>query len=160
MSKKLAQSSISAISIPDAVSDRVPNRGTNGRTAVTAPRRKIKSYTFELKHGVIAVAIVALFAGALWATKKSSKSSDNAMTAVNKDALLIQYSTALKEGKTCKQRLAAVKALHLLNDKRAIPDLKRARRRMRGGTLGIGAKNTNRCLRKAAKAAIKKLSQN
>ena len=35
-----------------------------------------------------------------------------------------------------------------------IPALKKARRRMRGGILGIGDSNTNNCLKKDAEAAI------
>lgn len=63
----------------------------------------------------------------------------------------------LTNGSTCADRLAAVKALHRLGDKRAVPALKRARTRMRGGFLGMGAQNTNQCLRAAADAAIREL---
>lgn len=63
----------------------------------------------------------------------------------------------LVNGNTCADRLAAVKALHRLGDKRAVPALKRARTRMRGGFLGMGGQNTNQCLRAAADAAIREL---
>ncbi len=57
-------------------------------------------------------------------------------------------------GKTCADRLAAVSTLRKLGDKRAIPALRKARFRMRGGLLGVGDENTNGCLRDAAEAAI------
>ena len=40
----------------------------------------------------------------------------------------------------------------------AVPDLKRARYRMRGGFLGVGDDNTNACLKPAAEAAIAALT--
>jgi serine/threonine-protein kinase len=63
----------------------------------------------------------------------------------------------LESGKTCADRKAAIPALVDLHDERAIPDLKRARFRMRGGVLGVGDSNTNGCLRADAEAAIKAL---
>ncbi len=66
----------------------------------------------------------------------------------------------LKEGKTCEDRRAAISDLLDLDDPAAIPDLKRARYRMRGGVLGIGDSNTNGCLRKDAEEAIQELSRN
>ena len=60
----------------------------------------------------------------------------------------------LTRGKTCEERKAAVAALRALGDPRAIPELKRARYRMRGGVLGIGQKNQNGCLKADAEAAI------
>lgn len=63
----------------------------------------------------------------------------------------------LVSGRTCADRLVAVKALRQLGDKRAVPALKRARTRMQGGFLGLGAQNANRCLRAAADAAIREL---
>jgi serine/threonine-protein kinase len=65
--------------------------------------------------------------------------------------------TELKRGKTCAQRKAAVAGLEDLGDAKAIPHLRRARYRMRGGLAGIGASNTNACLKAAAEAAIKQL---
>jgi len=60
----------------------------------------------------------------------------------------------LQNGKTCDDRRAAVVRLRNLGDPRAIAPLKKARRRMRGGILGIGDSNTNSCLKKDAEAAI------
>jgi serine/threonine-protein kinase len=63
----------------------------------------------------------------------------------------------LSNGKTCADRQKAVGRLRALGDERAIPLLKRARYRMRGGVLGIGDSNTNACLKKDAEAAIRAL---
>ncbi len=64
----------------------------------------------------------------------------------------------LTTGKDCPARRAAIPALVELGDPAAIPALKSARYRMRGGVLGIGDENTNYCLTKDADAAIKKLT--
>ena len=60
----------------------------------------------------------------------------------------------LETGATCAARKQAVATLRELGDARAIPALKKARFRMRGGVLGIGEKNSNYCLKAAAEAAI------
>jgi serine/threonine protein kinase len=73
------------------------------------------------------------------------------------ERLLKDYQEHLENAETCEERLQAVRGLRLLGDKRAIPILKKARRRMRGGVLGLGQKNTNRCLKKEAEAAIKEI---
>ena len=64
----------------------------------------------------------------------------------------------LEKGKTCEDRKAAVARLRALGDPRAIPNLKRARYRMRGGLLGVGDSNTNTCLKADAEAAMAALS--
>jgi eukaryotic-like serine/threonine-protein kinase len=63
----------------------------------------------------------------------------------------------LQNGSSCAERKQAVAPLRRLNDKRAIPPLEKARYRMRGGIAGIGAKNSNSCLRKDAEEAIQYL---
>jgi hypothetical protein len=60
----------------------------------------------------------------------------------------------LDNGATCADRKKAVAALRDLGDARAIPALKKARYRGRGGVLGLGERNTNSCLRADADAAI------
>jgi len=65
----------------------------------------------------------------------------------------------LASGKTCPARKAAIAKLVELGDTRAIPPLKAARHRMRGGLFGIGQSNTNQCLKTTAEAAIKTLNQ-
>lgn len=64
----------------------------------------------------------------------------------------------LEKGATCEERKAAVGKLRSLGDARAIPLLKRARHRMRGGVLGVGDSNTNKCLKADAEAALAELT--
>src|SRR5690606_41919560 len=63
----------------------------------------------------------------------------------------------LENGKTRADRKAAIPTLVEIGDERAIPALKKARRRMRGGVLGIGDNNTNACLKSDAETAIQAL---
>ena len=65
----------------------------------------------------------------------------------------------LQAGSNCEERRSAIPKLLDLDDERAIPALKRARYRMRGGILGIGDDNTNACLKADAEAAIKALAK-
>jgi len=64
----------------------------------------------------------------------------------------------LEKGATCEERKAAVGKLRSLGDARAIPLLKRARYRMRGGVLGVGDSNTNKCLKADAEAAMAEIT--
>lgn len=63
----------------------------------------------------------------------------------------------LQSGTSCSERKKAVARLRSLKDKRAIPPLDKARYRMRGGIAGLGAKNSNGCLRSDAEDAIRYL---
>ncbi len=108
----------------------------------------------QIRRILIAVALLCAIVIALALLPK-----DNSAIAVDTDAALAKYETQLRKGKTCKIRLQAVKHMLALGDKRAIPSLKKARYRMRGGMLGIGKENTNRCLRAEAIRAIKQLKQ-
>ena len=63
----------------------------------------------------------------------------------------------LQNSATCTDRKAAVAKLVELGDPRAIPGLKAARYRMRGGILGFNDANTNACLKADAEEAIKAL---
>jgi hypothetical protein len=63
----------------------------------------------------------------------------------------------LETGRTCAARKDAVVRLRALGDPAAIPALRRARVRERGGFLGMGARNVNACLRAEADAAIAEL---
>jgi serine/threonine-protein kinase len=76
---------------------------------------------------------------------------------VNRAQLRRRLERQLVVGKTCQERLTAVRSLRQLGDKRSIKALRKARYRMRGGIAGIGDKNTNYCLRREAEAAIKEL---
>jgi serine/threonine protein kinase len=79
---------------------------------------------------------------------------DDQQRKVRLNALLYE----LERGKDCTVRRAAIPRIVELGDPSAIPALKAARYRMRGGVLGIGDENTNWCLTKDADAAIKKLT--
>jgi hypothetical protein len=76
---------------------------------------------------------------------------------VDRDTELKAALHDLDESSTCTDRKAAIPKLVELGDPRAIPELKAARYRMRGGVLGIGESNTNACLKGDAEAAIKAL---
>ena len=80
-----------------------------------------------------------------------------ALSKADRGALVKENIEKLKTAKTCEARREAVLALRELGSKEALPALKRARRRMRGGVLGLGARNQNRCLKKDAEEAIKYL---
>ncbi len=80
-----------------------------------------------------------------------------AAATVDQDIQLKAALLDLQDGKTCTDRKAAVAKLVELGDPRAIPPLKSARYRMRGGVLGIGDSNTNGCLKLDAEKAIKAL---
>lgn len=70
---------------------------------------------------------------------------------------LISYSLDLRYLKSCEERAQAIPKLLALGDKRALPALKKARRRRAGGLLGIGASSVNGCMRDQLDRAIAKL---
>ena len=76
---------------------------------------------------------------------------------VDRDTELKAAILDLQSSATCTDRRAAIPTLVALGDPRAIPPLKSARYRMRGGVLGIGDSNSNACLKADADAAIKAL---
>ena len=63
----------------------------------------------------------------------------------------------LESGKTCADRKAAIPIIVDIGDDSAVPALRKARNRFRGGVLGIGSSNTNACLKAEAEAAIQSL---
>jgi len=63
----------------------------------------------------------------------------------------------LQNGKTCEERRATIAKLVEYRDPRVVDALKKARYRMTGGVLGIGASNSNACLTKDAVAALRTL---
>jgi hypothetical protein len=105
------------------------------------------------------------------ATKDNDKDRSTGSSIVEREPIVVPpvvpsvdrdtaYKAALHDlanGKTCPERQKAVGRLRALGDERAIPALKKARYRMRGGVLGIGDSNTNGCLKKDAEAAIRAL---
>ena len=68
------------------------------------------------------------------------------------------YLLDLRQGETCQNRKAAVANLRDLGNKKAIPALRKARYRSRGG-LGRKKVNTNACLRASAAEAIRYLQR-
>jgi hypothetical protein len=76
---------------------------------------------------------------------------------VERDTMYKAALHDLENGKTCADRKAAIPTLVQLGDPKAIPVLKKARHRMRGGVLGLGDSNTNACLKPDAEAAIQAL---
>ena len=78
-------------------------------------------------------------------------------TAEQKEARFKAALLDLEKGETCADRKAAIPTLVELGDQRAIPALRKARHRMRGGVLGIGDSNTNACLKADAETAISAL---
>lgn len=117
-------------------------------------RRKLLS----IVAGLGLLLLVGVTLSAMLGDKKAS-SGILGVSATQRDALLQRAIEQLEDGKTCKDRLQGVHALKALGDPRAISNLEQARRRMRGGLLGIGRKNANRCLTSAAKDAIEKLEK-
>jgi hypothetical protein len=68
------------------------------------------------------------------------------------------YLLDLRQGETCQHRKAAVADLRALGNKKAIPALRKARKRIRNEGGGVKRKiNTNACLSAAANAAIRHL---
>ncbi len=76
---------------------------------------------------------------------------------IDKETRLKAAIHDLEDGATCADRKEAIPKLVELGDKGAIPALKKARYRGKGGVLGIGESNANSCLRTDAEAAIKAL---
>ena len=111
----------------------------------SSPRTQTR-FGYAIIAALIAVAGIAAF----WLSGSSDSSAAS-------DKVLTSLVEKLKNAEPCEQRLEAVRALAALRNKGAIPELKKARRRMRGGTLGFGQRNTNRCLRKEADWTIKML---
>tara|TARA_R110002096_G_scaffold436021_1_gene665190 strand:- start:52274 stop:53587 length:1314 start_codon:yes stop_codon:yes gene_type:complete len=108
---------------------------------------------FRLRQ-LFPIGVIALMvAVAVLLSSKGEPSTDTSVP-TGTDVVLRSLEYQLREGASCEKRLEAVVGLQKLGDKRAVPSLKKARKRMRGGLLGIGKKNTNRCLVKAANKAI------
>ncbi len=61
--------------------------------------------------------------------------------------LVRSFALDLVQEKSCEDRRQALLELEDLADPRALEAVKKARYRMRGGVLGVGQKNTNRCLK-------------
>ena len=108
---------------------------------------------FRLRQ-LVPVGVIALMVAVAVLLSTKGEPSTDASAPTGTDVVLRSLEYQLQEGASCEERLEAVVKLQKLGDTRAVPSLKKARRRMRGGLLGIGKKNTNRCLVKAANKAI------
>jgi hypothetical protein len=116
----------------------------------------------------ILIAIIAALASGDESTKSSGTKKPSASTSpvmlpmpvktIDKEMVLKALLHDLQNGKTCAERKAAIPKLVELEDPRAVEPLRKARYRMVGGLLGIGADNANHCLKADAEAAIKKLA--
>jgi serine/threonine-protein kinase len=106
--------------------------------------------------GAVAAGILAIALGAaiLGDDDPDPGGRPRPASAFDKETALKALLHDLSEGATCEDRRRAVIALHSLGDARAIPALKKARSRVRGGMFGLGGSNTNKCLRADAEAAI------
>jgi serine/threonine protein kinase len=150
----------------------------SGRISITDTGEPIPRKWLVIAGVVVAIAVVVALVLVI-ATRgggKHDRRADNEAEPIETEAkstsagmtpLVFDHDTELKAalhdlelGKTCDERKSAIPKLVDLGDARALPPLKKARYRMRGGVLGIGADNTNACLIDDAKAAIKKLDPN
>jgi HEAT repeat protein len=80
--------------------------------------------------------------------------ASTAAFAAGPDVKVDDLCRAVVDDSNYKVRVQAALVLGKLGDARAVQPLKKARRRMRGGLLGIGDSNTTACLKKDAEAAI------
>ncbi len=118
-----------------------------------------------LKSAGIAIVAVALLGAAYFLFAGRKQDTKTAIITVpvavqspaQRETLFKAALHDLESGKTCADRKAAIPILVQLGDADAIPALKKARRRMRGGVLGIGDSNTNACLKSDAEEAIEAL---
>ena len=118
--------------------------------------------------GILIAIILAIAGGGddKPATKRMKKASGTPspvvlpvpVQTIDKEMVLKALLHDLQSGKTCADRKAVIPKLVDLDDPRAIEPLRKARYRMSGGLLGIGADNMNHCLKADAEAAIKKLT--
>lgn len=100
----------------------------------------------------------------LASSSKNSRRRHKALSVAEEAGLGVQvdrlgsYVLDLQRGESCASRKAAVRKLRALGNKKAIPALRKARNRPRGG-LGRRKVNTNACLRASANEAIRHLQR-
>ncbi len=121
----------------------------------------------SVKMAALVILIVAVFGAAYFMFIHDSKPKETRTSivtvpvavpsAVDKETMYKAAMHDLENGKTCADRKAAIPILVKLGDERAIPALKKARYRMRGGVLGIGDSNTNAGLKSDAETALQAL---
>jgi eukaryotic-like serine/threonine-protein kinase len=98
--------------------------------------------------------LVELAADRRNAVRRSARTLAEKRGAGDRIDRLTSYVLDLLHGKTCEERAEAVPRLRELGDKRAIPALRRARKRKTGGILGLGGRIVNGCMRVELDEAI------
>lgn len=126
------------------------------------PRRWYIVGAIVVGVGILIAILAAIFSGDDASPNKSSQTPKPVVLpvpvkTVDKEMVLKALLHDLQTGKTCADRKAVIPKLVDLDDPRAIEPLRKARYRMVGGLLGIGADNANYCLKADAEAAIKEL---
>jgi serine/threonine-protein kinase len=120
----------------------------------------------NLKTAALVMILIAIVGGVyfMFIRKKSDGNKTSIVTVpvavpsmVDKETMLKAALHDLENGKTCADRKAAIPIIVKAGDPKAIPALKKARSRSRGGVLGIGGSNTNACLKADAETAIEAL---
>lgn len=109
--------------------------------------RRFSFKSLSRVHLIVAVLIGLLLVGIFASQRKSD------------EELYREAVELLFNGESCEDRREAVSDLRGLRDKRAIQPLRRARYRMRGGVLGMGDHNTNKCLKQDAEDTIRYLER-
>lgn len=167
---------LDAISVSTAHTSAAPHRATSAAGVARPLRRRQRA----LLGGVIAIAMVLGIVFVRGGDKAPSHATRPAPSAVqpaspptpapvpvaipepessrpDREVQLKALLHDLSTGKTCAARRVVISQLVALGDARAIPALKAARYRMRGGLLGVGQKNANACLKADAEAAMRAL---
>jgi hypothetical protein len=118
----------------------------------------------SMKMAALVIVVVAVLGAVYFMFLRSAKKDGGGSTMVTVPVPVVDRATQLKaalhdleNGKTCADRKAAIPMIVQVGDPSAIPNLKKARYRMRGGVLGIGDSNTNACLKQDAESAIEAL---
>jgi hypothetical protein len=128
------------------------------RTGRPRLRSLLDRFNAISRAGRIAIAITSILVLLLIVSAIVGRDYESS---ASRDELFAKYTRQLKKGKTCPIRREAVVKLRALGDKRAIPALKKAKKRKDSGLGGLGIKrrSINRCLRDEADAAIKFLEK-
>jgi hypothetical protein len=142
-------------SAPTQSLDHIPQTRMTSIAEIHEPLSK------NMKTAAIVIVLVALAGAAYFMFFHSSSKKTETKTSIVTVPVAVDKATRLKaalhdleNGKTCADRKAAIPTIVQVGDPDAIPVLKKARHRMRGGVLGIGDSNTNACLKADAEAAV------
>jgi hypothetical protein len=144
---------------PTSALDSLPKSARTVSVADIAEKEPLPSKYNKIAAAMILAAVaIGVFLFVRGDKKDSGESPKNIPTlgnpGVDNETRLKAALHDLESGKTCADRKAAIPTLVEIGDERAIPSLKKARYRMRGGLLGVGDSNTNACLKQDAEMAI------